>query len=73
MNASTLAFRPGVVMDVVQQRVDEHSRNVVDQGVRVQASLNTVCALEYLKSHNVDPGVIERVLSGPQARRRCAP
>jgi hypothetical protein len=36
----------------------------------VQASFNTVCAIEYLKSHNVDPKVIERVLLHPDSAEK---
>jgi hypothetical protein len=43
---------------------------VVERGISVQASFNTVCAIEYLKSHNVDPEVIERVLLHPEQRRK---
>lgn len=56
--------------DVYHQRVDEVSSDVVDRGIMVQNSYNTVCAIEYLKSHNVDPRVIERVLLHPELRRR---
>lgn len=52
------------------QRSDEESSAVVDRGILVQSSFNTVCAIEYMKSHNVDPQVIERVLLHPDQRRK---
>lgn len=53
-----------------RQRTDEASRNIVNQGIQVQSSFNTVCAIEYLKSHNVEAGIIERVLLHPERRRK---
>ncbi|WP_373987529.1 hypothetical protein [Duganella sp. BuS-21] len=53
-----------------QSRHDEESRAVVERGITVQSSFNTVCAIEYMKSHNVDPKVIERVLLHPEQRRK---
>jgi len=44
---------------------------IVNRGIQVQSSFNTVCAIEYLKSHNVDPQVIERVLLHPDQRRKA--
>lgn len=55
---------------LVQQRSDEASSAVVERGITVQTSFNTMCAIEYLKSHNVDPKVIERVLLHPDQRRK---
>jgi hypothetical protein len=53
-----------------QQRHDEASSAVVERGITVQTSFNTMCAIEYLKSHNVHPSVIERVLLHPDQRRK---
>lgn len=53
-----------------QQRQDEASSAVIERGITVQTSFNTVCAIEYLKSHNVNPKVIERVLLHPDQRRK---
>lgn len=53
-----------------QQRTDEHGSSVVDRGILVQSSFNTVCAVEYMKSHNINPQVIERVLLHPEQRRK---
>lgn len=51
------------------ERTDLWRRDIVNQGLSVQASANTVAALEYLKAHDIDADVIERVLSEPQRRR----
>lgn len=59
-----------LLTDVQQQRVDKECQHIVNQGISVQSSFNTVCAVEYMKSHNVDPEVIERVLLRPDLRRR---
>ncbi len=56
--------------DYRQQRHDEQSSAVVDRGISVQSSFNTICAIEYMKSHNVSPQVIERVLLHPEQRRK---
>ena len=55
--------------DFTQQRHDERSSAVVERGIIVQSSFNTICAIEYMKSHNVAPQVIERVLLHPEQRR----
>jgi hypothetical protein len=56
--------------DFHQQRHDERSSAVVERGIIVQSSFNTICAIEYMKSHNVAPQVIERVLLHPEQRRK---
>ena len=55
-----------------QERRDDRQRAIIDHAIEVQESSNTVAALEYLKSRDVAPGVIERVLLEP-ARRRAIP
>ncbi|TFW31293.1 hypothetical protein [Duganella callida] len=55
---------------VYQQRLDQECSAVVERGILVQSSFNTVCAIEYMKSHNVSPQVIERVLLRPDQRRK---
>lgn len=72
MSAQILEAPPRslVATEIYQQRVDDHSHVVVNQGIAVQTSFNTVCAVEYLKSHNVDPSVIARVLLHPEQRRK---
>ena len=52
------------------QRQDMHRRDIVNHGISVQESSNTMSAIEYLKSHDIDPSVIERVLLEPQRRRQ---
>lgn len=54
----------------VQLRQDEASSAIVERGIMVQTSFNTMCAIEYMKSHNVDPRVIQRVLLHPEQRRQ---
>ena len=56
---------------VMQQRRNEEWSSVVNRGILVQTNFNTVCAIEYMKSHNVDPQVIERVLLHPELRRKA--
>lgn len=71
MSAPTLqAFRPDAEIEPLQQRRDERSRQIVNKGISVQSSFNTVCAIEYLKSYNVHAEVIERVLLRPDLRRK---
>ncbi|WP_229260047.1 hypothetical protein [Duganella aquatilis] len=57
-------------VSLFQPRHNEEWSAVVNRGILVQSSFNTVCAIEYLKSHNVDPKVIERVLLHPDQRRK---
>ncbi|MYM87202.1 hypothetical protein GTP91_08395 [Rugamonas sp. FT82W] len=58
-------------VSLLQQRSDEQCSDAVNRGIQVQSSFNTVCAIEYMKSHNVDPRVIERVLLHPEQRRKA--
>lgn len=60
------------VLETRYERRDLHQRDVVNHAISVQQSTNTVSAIEYLKSHDIDPRVIERVLLEPH-RRRCGP
>ncbi|WP_395399195.1 hypothetical protein ACHMW6_19845 [Pseudoduganella sp. UC29_106] len=60
-------------MDTLQlqtQRADRFSSQIVDRGIKVQESFSTLCAIEYMKSHNIQPDVIERVLLQPAQRRK---
>lgn len=68
MNVSLLQVSPQA--GLLQQRSNELCSAVVDRGILVQSSFNTVCAIEYMKSHNIDPQVIERVLLHPEQRRK---
>ncbi|HEY0588105.1 MAG TPA: hypothetical protein VGD52_18360 [Pseudoduganella sp.] len=53
-------------------RVDSARSEIVDRGIEVQASFSTLCAVEYLKSHNIAPHIIQRVLLQPAQRRGCS-
>lgn len=54
------------------ERRDARRRDIVNHGISVQESGNTRSALEYLKAHDIDPQVIERVLLEPQRRRTAS-
>lgn len=64
------ALRSPLITEPYQQRVDQQCQNVVNEAIEVQTSFSTICAFEYLKSHNVDPTVIERILLHPEMRRK---
>ena len=51
-------------------RADVAMSEIVDMGIATQAAYSTVCALEYLKSYNLAPELIERVLLRPAERRQ---
>lgn len=51
------------------ERSDVRRRDIVNHAISVQETSNTVAALEYLKSHDIAPNVIERVLLEPAKRR----
>jgi hypothetical protein len=55
---------------VLHARVDQKMSDIVNLGIAVQAAFSTLCALEYLKSYNVAPELIERVLLHPEQRRQ---
>jgi hypothetical protein len=52
-------------------RRDHRQRDIVEDGILMQQCSNTITAVEYLKARGVEPGVIRRVLLGPDSRR-CA-
>jgi hypothetical protein len=54
-------------------RLDQHQRAIVDHGILMQQCSNTMSAFEYLKSRDIDPRVIERVLLEPRRRRSYSP
>jgi hypothetical protein len=54
-------------------RLDQRQRAIVDHGILMQQRSNTMSAFEYLKSRDVDPRVIERVLLEPRRRRSHSP
>lgn len=74
MTAQTQLARPRArrINELFQNRIDQQLQGIVNHGIALQIQSNTVCALEYLKSHNVDPGVIERVLLHPEQRRKSS-
>jgi hypothetical protein len=47
-------------------RLDLRQRDIVDHGISMQYSSNTMCAVEYLRSCDVHPHVIARVLLEPK-------
>jgi len=51
------------------QRLDLRRRDIVNHAISMQESSNTMSAIEYLKSHDIDARVIERVLLEPARRR----
>lgn len=64
------AFLRGMAADSTgEARTDIRQRAVVDDGIAVQFSANTMSAVEYLRSRNVGRAVIERVLLEPARRR----
>jgi hypothetical protein len=73
MNAPRLpALCSPVTTEIYQTRTNAPCQDVVNQAISVQSSFNTICAIEYLKSHNVDSKVIERVLLHPEQRRKTS-
>jgi hypothetical protein len=52
-----------------QKRQDHRQHDIVELGILMQQSDNSVAALEYLKARNIDPQVIRRVLLEPERRR----
>jgi hypothetical protein len=52
-------------------RVDQKMCDIVNLGIAVQAAFSTLCALEYLKSYNIDPDLIERVLLHRSSAASC--
>ncbi|AVR97389.1 hypothetical protein [Pseudoduganella armeniaca] len=51
-------------------RKDRLHSDIVDKGILLQGQVGTVCALEYLRGHGVGVDVIQRVLAGPERRRK---
>jgi hypothetical protein len=61
--------REGGAYGQPEARHDETQRNIVDRGISMQQSTNTMSAVEFLKSRDVGPQVIARVLLEPNRRR----
>lgn len=55
--------------DPAYQRQDLRQRDIVNHAISVQENSNTMSAIEYLKSQDIHPDVIERVLLEPERRR----
>ncbi|AXA90322.1 hypothetical protein [Massilia sp. YMA4] len=53
-------------------RKDRLHSDIVDKGVLLQGQVGTMCALEYLKGHGIGIDVIQRVLTGPECRRKVS-
>lgn len=70
MPHSTETLHMPVNPAVRHARVDQKMSDIVDLGIAVQAAFSTLCALEYLKSYNIAPELIERVLLHPEQRRQ---
>jgi hypothetical protein len=60
------------VAEASYQRADLARRDIVNRGIAVQENRSTMSAIEYLKAHDIDPKVIERVLLEPHLRRSDA-
>lgn len=69
MNRKAIESGGMALAEADYQRTDVRRRDIVNHGISVQESGNTVSAIEYLKSHDIDPHVIERVLLEPHRRR----
>ncbi|WP_332876976.1 hypothetical protein [Massilia sp. S19_KUP03_FR1] len=52
-----------------EARHDETQRSIVERGISMQQSSNTMSAVEFLKSRDVGAKVIARVLLEPERRR----
>ncbi|MDQ2819567.1 MAG: hypothetical protein M3Y65_04085 [Pseudomonadota bacterium] len=64
-----LNARAGVLHSQPEARHDEAQRTIVERGISMQQSSNTMSAVEFLKARDVDPQVIARVLLEPERRR----
>ncbi len=52
-----------------EARSDLRQRDIVDDAILLMRAAGTLSALEFLKSHAVDTGIITRVLLDPSKRR----
>jgi hypothetical protein len=57
------------VADTTYERSDVRMRAIVNHGISMQETSTTISALEYLKSHEIAPDVIARVLHDPAQRK----
>ena len=58
-----------VLAAVEDARTNLRQRRIVDTGIAVQGSINTMSAVEYLRRRDIRADVIERVLLEPHRRR----
>ena len=61
--------RAGLSTGLPEARHDETQRIIVERGISMQQSTNTMSAVEFLKAHDVGSQVIARVLLEPERRR----
>jgi hypothetical protein len=59
----------GALAAIIDARTDARQRVIVDAGIAVQGSSNTMSAVEYLRTRDIRSHVIERVLLEPHRRR----
>ena len=52
-----------------EARHDENQRTIVERGIAMQQASNTMSAVEFMKSQDIGPQVIARVLLEPERRR----
>lgn len=52
-----------------ESRTNLRQRRIVDAGIALQGSSNTMSAFEYLRRRDIGAAVIERVLLEPHRRR----
>ena len=52
-----------------EARHDDTQRTIVERGISMQQTSNTMSAVEYMRSRDVGPHVIARVLLEPERRR----
>ena len=65
----TPAVLRGMAAGVSEERTDGQQCAIVDDGIAMQFSANTMSAVEYLRSRDIGRAVIERVLLEPTRRR----
>ena len=53
---------PSPAFASIYDALDVSQKKIVSHGLDVQAEFNTVCAVEYLKAHDIDGDVIQQVL-----------
>ena len=64
-----LIGRTALLSTMNEARTDLRRRRIVDAGIAVQGSSNTMSAVEYLRTRDIGAKIIERVLLEPHLRR----